>query len=131
MPEALPPQCTPACAAEPAAPGAACGRRRVPRAVGVGLSADARSWLRQLPPSRRPMRLCAVRPQAVNRIAWCWGDAELAAQVLRDLLGERRGGRASLDTALVRELWRLQAVVTPRPGGHRVAAARPRSRLFS
>lgn len=113
-------------------PAASLGRpRRAPRAGGDQLSASTRQWLRQLPPSRRPLRLCAARPQAVNRIAWCWCDAELIAQVLRDLLTERRGGRASLDTAAVRELWRLQEVVTPRPGGHRVPAVRPRSGQLS
>jgi hypothetical protein len=121
----------PASAAEPASSTAACGRRRVPRVAGADLSPHARLWLRQLPPGRRPMRLSAVRPQVVNRIAWCWGDTELVAQVLRDLLGERRGGRSSLDSALVRELWRLHEVVRPRPGSHRVAAACPRARLFS
>jgi len=83
-------------------------QRRPPRACDSALTGTARRWLRQLPPRRRPLRLCADHPRLANRIAWCWSDPRLAEQVLDDLLVDRRGGRRGFAPAIVRELRRLR-----------------------
>jgi hypothetical protein len=43
-----------------------------------------------------------------NRLAWVWADEAMAAQVLDDLLVDRRGGRAGFPHWVTRELRRLQ-----------------------
>lgn len=83
-------------------------QRRAPRACDQALNGTARRWLRQLPPRRRPLRLCMEHPRVANRIAWCWSDPLLADQVLDDLLVDRRGGRRGFAPAIARELRRLR-----------------------
>ena len=83
-------------------------RRRGPRAADGALTGTARQWLRRLPARRRPLRLCHLYPRVVNRIAWCWADAAMTAQVLEDLLQDRRGGRQGLPAPALRELQRLR-----------------------
>jgi hypothetical protein len=83
-------------------------RRRPPRGSDQALTGTARNWLRRLPPSRRPYRLCEHYPRVANRIAWCWSDIATAAQVLEDLLEDRRGARQGFARPIVRELQRLQ-----------------------
>ncbi|GMV46733.1 MAG: hypothetical protein AMXMBFR66_21310 [Pseudomonadota bacterium] len=83
-------------------------QRRAPRACDQALTGTARRWLRQLPPRRRPLRLCVAHPRVANRIAWCWADMGLSEQVLEDLLVDRRGGRRGFAPAIVRELRRLR-----------------------
>jgi hypothetical protein len=83
-------------------------RRRLPRGSDAALTGTARHWLRRLPPGRRPYRLCELYPRVANRIAWCWSDVAMAAQVLDDLLVDRRGGRQGFARPIVRELQRLQ-----------------------
>jgi hypothetical protein len=93
-----------------AAPGADLDwtpQRRAPRASDEALTGTARRWLRELPSRRRPLRLCQLYPRVANRVAWCWHDAELAAQALADLLEDRRGGRRGFPAPVVRELQRL------------------------
>jgi hypothetical protein len=82
--------------------------RRLPRESDNALNGTSRQWLRSLPARRRPLRLCTDYPRVANRIAWCWPDAELAAQVLDDLLVDRRGGRRGFPAPVQRELRRLQ-----------------------
>ncbi|MBK9135902.1 MAG: hypothetical protein IPM15_16585 [Betaproteobacteria bacterium] len=82
-------------------------QRRAARASDEALTGTARRWLRALPSRRRPIRLCQLYPRVANRLAWCWRDAELATQVLDDLLQDRRGGRAGFPAPVVRELQRL------------------------
>ncbi|MDO9074302.1 MAG: hypothetical protein Q7U73_13660 [Rubrivivax sp.] len=82
--------------------------RRPERHGDSALTGTSRRWLRQLPPRRRPLRLCEAHPRVVNRIAWCWADASLREQVLDDLLVDRRGGRRGFPAPMVRELQRLR-----------------------
>lgn len=82
--------------------------RRPERHCDGALSGTTRRWLRELPPRRRPLRLCEAHPRVVNRIAWCWADASLREQVLDDLLVDRRGGRQGFPAPMVRELQRLR-----------------------
>jgi len=82
--------------------------RRPERHCDSALTGTSRRWLRQLPPRRRPLRLCEAHPRVVNRIAWCWADALLREQVLDDLLVDRRGGRQGFAPTMVRELQRLR-----------------------
>jgi hypothetical protein len=81
--------------------------RRQPRTEADTLCGSTRQWLRQLPPRRRPLRLCEMHPRVANRIAWCWSDAALTDQVLQDLVQDRRGGRRGFPPVVVRELQRL------------------------
>jgi hypothetical protein len=80
--------------------------RRPERDCDQALTGTARHWLRRLPTRRRPLRLCIAHPRVANRIAWCWQDPDLSAQVLEDLLHDRRGGRRGFAPAIVRELQR-------------------------
>lgn len=82
--------------------------RRPPRESDQVLTGTTRRWLRQLPPRRRPVRLCELYPRVANRIAFAWADAQLSNQVLDDLLADRRGGRKGFAPPLVRELQRLR-----------------------
>lgn len=93
--------------------------RRAPRECDRAINGTTRHWLRRLPPRRRPLRLCMHFPHVANRIAWCWGDS---AQLLQDLLVDRRGGRRGFPLPVVRELQRLrefngQQRVETRPEG--------------
>ena len=82
--------------------------RRAPRDCDHALTGTSRRWLRNLPPRRRPLRLCETHPRVANRIAWCWSDPDLSATVLSDLLVDRRGGRLGFAPPVVRELQRLR-----------------------
>lgn len=72
------------------------------------LTGTTRRWLQRLPARRRPYRLCTAFPRVANRIAWVWADEAMAAQVLDDLLTDRRGGRVGFPQWVTRELHRLQ-----------------------
>lgn len=82
--------------------------RRPARACDNALTGTTRRWLRELPPRRRPLRLCELYPRVANRLAWCWHDATLSEAVIEDLLVDRRGGRQGLPPTTVRELQRLR-----------------------
>jgi len=82
--------------------------RRLPRACDEALSGTTRRWLRELPPRRRPLRLCQLYPRVANRLAWTWPDAVLSGEVLDDLLTDRRGGRQGFPRPVYRELERLR-----------------------
>ncbi len=82
--------------------------RRERRECDRALTGTTRRWLRELPPRRRPLRLCATHPRVANSIAWCWRDASLVEALLDDLLVDRRGGRFGFATSVVRELNRLR-----------------------
>lgn len=93
----------------PRLPSADWSRVRRPEvARDSALTGTARHWLQRLPPRRRPYRLCARYPRVANRIAWLWTDPVMSAQVLQDLLVDRRGGRAGFPSWILRELHRLQ-----------------------
>ena len=74
----------------------------------LALTGTTRRWLQRLPARRRPYRLCTAYPRVANRIAWVWADEAVTAQVLDDLLTDRRGGRAGFPHWVTRELRRLQ-----------------------
>ena len=82
--------------------------RRPPRHNDEALTGTTRHWLRRLPVGRRPLRLCEQFPRVANRIAWHWRDPQAAAEVLDDLLIDRRGGRAGFPKPIVLELRRLR-----------------------
>jgi hypothetical protein len=85
--------------------------QRVRRAECVrdrALTGTTRRWLQRLPARRRPYRLCTAFPRVANRLAWVWADEAMAAQVLDDLLVDRRGGRSGFPHWVTRELRRLQ-----------------------
>ena len=82
--------------------------RREPRNCDRALTGTTRRWLRDLPPRRRPLRLCEAHPRVANRIAWCWQDPVLSDALLDDLLVDRRGGRNGFAPIMVRELRRLR-----------------------
>lgn len=82
--------------------------RRAPRHNDEALTGTTRAWLRKLPHSRRPQRLCVLFPRVANLIAWCWNDATTLPQVLDDLLVDKRGGRKGFPRAVIVELKRLR-----------------------
>ncbi len=82
--------------------------RRPVVARDFALTGTTRRWLQRLPARRRPYRLCTAYPRVANRIAWVWCDETMTAQVLDDLLFDRRGGRAGFPQWVTRELRRLQ-----------------------
>lgn len=82
--------------------------RRPARHGDGALTGTTRKWLRNLPPRRRPLRLCEAFPRVANRLAWHWVDSAAAAQVLEDLLTDKRGGRRGFPPPVVRELQRLR-----------------------
>ena len=84
------------------------GVRRAARECDRAVTGTTRRWLRDLPPRRRPLRLCETHPRVANRIAWCWSDVVLSEAVLEDLLVDRRGGRLGFSPTIVRELQRLR-----------------------
>jgi hypothetical protein len=98
--------------------------RRPHRHSDDALTGTARHWLRRLPPARKPLRLCERFPRVANRIAWCWPDAALCAQVFDDLLLDRRGGRQGFPRPVVLELRRLRDYREQRPAAESAAPAR-------
>jgi hypothetical protein len=82
--------------------------RRAERHCDQAINGTTRHWLQKLPARRRPLRLCMAYPRVANRIAWVWADAQVSAQVLTDLLEDRRGGRQGFAPNITRELRRLQ-----------------------
>lgn len=93
-------------------------RRRAPRHGDEALTGTTRAWLRRLPASRRPLRLCMQFPRVANHIAWSWNDATLLPQVLDDLLVDRRGGRRGFPRPVCNELRRLREyAANPRAEG--------------
>lgn len=89
------------------ASGAVLGRRP-PRHADESLTGTTRLWLRRLPGRLRPMNLCRRYPRVANHLAWHWRDERQAAEVLADLLEDRRGGRRGFPLAVAQELRRLQ-----------------------
>lgn len=82
--------------------------RRPPRHADESLTGTTRVWLRRLPSSRRPSRLCVSYPRVANRIAWSWPDPETTRGVLADLLEDRRGNRRGFPRPVLAELRRLR-----------------------
>lgn len=82
--------------------------RRPSRETDLVLTGTTRRWLRQLPPRRRPVRLCELYPRVANRIAFAWADSKASDQLLDELINDRRGGRKGFTPPLKRELQRLR-----------------------
>jgi hypothetical protein len=83
-------------------------QRRAPRHNDESLTGTTRIWLRRLPASRRPLKLCIRYPRVANRLAWCWPDPVTTEQVLEDLLVDHRGGRRGFPRPIELELRRLR-----------------------
>ena len=89
--------------------------RRAPlRPVDTALSPLAEKWVLQLPVPTRPVRLCEHYPRIVNRLALCWPDRVLTAQVFETLFSAKRGGRKGFPKAIVEELNALRKHSTTR-----------------
>lgn len=84
------------------------GQRRAQRHSDESLTGTARVWLRRLPASCRPLKLCTRYPRVANRVAWSWPDPVLTESVLEDLLVDQRGGRRGFPRPIALELRRLR-----------------------
>lgn len=85
------------------------GAKRAPlRPQDLALSEIARRWIESLPPDERPTALAAQYPRIANRIALCWGDPALTAQLFDQLLVDRRGSRRGFPPAVRSELLALR-----------------------
>ena len=76
--------------------------------IDTALSPLAEKWVQQLPASIRPVQLCEHYPRIVNRIALCWPDRPLTAQVFESLFSSKRGGRKGFPKAIAEELTALR-----------------------
>ena len=83
-------------------------RREPLRPVDTELSPLAEKWVLQVPSPIRPVQLCEHYPRIVNRIALCWPDRVLTAQVFETLFSLKRGGRRGFPKAIVEELTALR-----------------------
>ena len=79
-------------------------QRSLPRAADGLLSPLARGWFEALAMRPRPEHLCARYPRVANRVALCWGDAQLTAKLFDDLLVDHRGGRKGFPPLVLAEL---------------------------
>lgn len=61
-------------------------------------------WLRRIPGRLQPKQLCRFYPRVANRLAACWSNPVEFEAMLRDLLVDRRGGRAGFSPRIVVEL---------------------------
>lgn len=95
-------------------------RREPLRPIDTALSPLAEQWVQQLPPSARPIQLCAQHPRIANRIALCWPDRVLTAQVFDTLFSLRRVGRRGFPKAIVDELTALRKHSAERGASARV-----------
>jgi hypothetical protein len=82
--------------------------RSPPRPQDLTLSKVARAWADGLPPPMRPEAVCSQYPRIANRIALCWGDPALTAQLFDQLLVDRRGSRRGFPPAVRSELLALR-----------------------
>jgi hypothetical protein len=72
------------------------------------LSPLAEKWVQQLPGPTRPVQLCEHYPRIVNRIALCWPDRVLTAQVFETLFSVKRASRRGFPKAIREELMALR-----------------------
>jgi hypothetical protein len=97
------------------------------------LVSETHLWLRRLPTMSHPKHLCRFYPRVANRIALCWDDPARVQPLLRELLIDRRGGRAGFPPRIVAEIQLLQRLRERqsdrplRPGIHAVRLRRPRT----
>jgi hypothetical protein len=96
-----------------AAAGAAEFQRSAPNPRDLSLSSLAQSWSAKLPAAQRPHELCNAYPRIANRLALCWGDPVLTANVFRELMTDRRRGRKGFPPAVRQELLALRELALP------------------
>lgn len=72
------------------------------------LSSTAVAWLKTLPADVQPTHLAANHPRVMNRIALCWGEAELTARLFDELLLDKRGKRRGFARPVAEDLLRLR-----------------------
>lgn len=66
-------------------------------------------WLRRIPSSLHPKRLCREHPAQANRLAAAWHDGRSRERQLAELIAAARDGRLGSDAARVLdELLRLE-----------------------
>lgn len=83
-------------------------RREAPRPIDSALSPLAQRWLAQIPANAQPTGLCERYPRIANRIALCWPDRVLTAQVFATLFSHNRDGRRGFPKEIVDELVALK-----------------------
>ena len=83
-------------------------RREPLRPIDTVLAPLAEKWVQQLPGPTRPVQLCEHYPRIVNRLALCWPDRILTAQVFETLFSVKRGGRKGFPKAIAEELVALR-----------------------
>ena len=91
-------------------------RRRAPTPTDRALTGEAMSWVVGLPSELRPLNLCERYPRIANALAQAWPMPSSRAELLTELLRERRGGRRGFAVAVRIELERLRDHVAPDSG---------------
>ncbi len=82
-------------------------RRRKSLPSDRALTGAAIDWLLALPGDVRPRLICDKFPRIVNQIATYWNDRAQAADALKYLLVDERGGRRGFGAEVEAELQRL------------------------
>lgn len=71
------------------------------------LLSHAHVWLRRIPSSLHPKRLCRLHPGHANRLAAVWGDAFARDRMLLDLIRAARIDESDDGSRILEELRRL------------------------
>src|SRR5438105_1831905 len=74
-------------------------RRRASTPTDRALTGAAMSWVVGLPSELRPLNLCERYPRIANALAQAWPMPSSCAELLTELLTERRGGRRGFAVA--------------------------------
>jgi len=82
----------------------------------AGLSRLAQAWMERLPGPTQPVQLCHLYPRIANRLALCWPDRVLTAQVFDTLFSTKRWGRKGFPRPVLDELVLLRKYSAMRPG---------------
>lgn len=82
-------------------------RRRKTMPTDRALTGSAIDWLLALPSDVRPKIMCDKFPRIVNQIATYWNERAYAAEALKYLLIDERGGRRGFGQEVDAELHRL------------------------
>ena len=83
-------------------------RRHQPEKDDLVLSASGLTWLGSIETSARPIRLAAVFPRIVNRIAKIWKTPREMDRYFGDLLEDTRGNRQGFPLSILMELSTLK-----------------------
>lgn len=90
--------------------------RRAQTPTDRALTGNTMDWVMRLPSAIQPRNLCERHPRVANNIAQAWGNPSHCADLLADLLTDRRGGRRGFAVAVRLELERLRDHITPAAG---------------